>query len=107
MSTDFRIVFCSCPDRGTAKALAEKVLRQRLAGCVNIGATSTSMYWWDDHLHSDDEVVLTIKTTTGQLPELFSALQQAHPYDVPELLAVPVSEGGNEYLDWLAQVVRS
>lgn len=107
MSTDFRIVFCSCPDRSSAKALAERVLRQRLAGCVNIGATSTSMYWWDDHLHSDDEVILTIKTSLSQLPELLTTLQQAHPYDVPELLAVPVAEGSEEYLKWLGQVVSS
>ncbi|MDX1706389.1 divalent-cation tolerance protein CutA [Pseudidiomarina sp.] len=107
MSTEFRIVFCSCPDRSSAKALAERVLRQRLAGCVNIGATSTSMYWWDDHLHSDDEVILTIKTSTSQLQELLSTLQQAHPYDVPELLAVPVAEGSDDYLKWLGQVVSS
>ncbi|RUO63498.1 divalent-cation tolerance protein CutA [Pseudidiomarina insulisalsae] len=104
MSASFQLVFCSCPDRGTAKAIAEKVLRARLAACVNIGAPSTSMYWWDDHLHSDEEVVLNIKTTTARLEALFETIQAAHPYDVAELIAIPITSGSDAYLGWLSEV---
>lgn len=104
MSASYHLVFCSCPDKNTAKAIAEKVLRARLAACVNIGAPSTSMYWWDDHLHSDEEVILNIKTTTSQLESLFEMVKAAHPYDVAELIAVPIQAGSEGYLQWLTEV---
>jgi periplasmic divalent cation tolerance protein len=106
MSTSFRIVLCSCPNLATAKALADKLLRARLVGCVNIGAQSTSMYWWEDHIHSEEEVMLTMKTTAAQIGSLFDAIQQAHPYEVPEIIAVPISEGSDSYLSWLTKVTQ-
>lgn len=106
MSTSFRIVLCSCPNLATAKALADKLLRARLVGCVNIGAQSTSMYWWEDHIHSEEEVLLTMKTTESQISALFEAIQQAHPYEVPEMIALPISEGSANYLSWLAKVTQ-
>lgn len=104
MSASYYLVFCSCPDKSTAKAIAEKVLRARLAACVNIGGPSTSMYWWDDHLHSDEEVILNIKTTAPQLEALFAMVQAAHPYDVAELIATPIAAGSEAYLQWLTEV---
>lgn len=106
MSTSFRIVLCSCPSQAIAKALADKLLRAKLVGCVNIGAQSTSMYWWDDHIHSDEEVMLTMKTTEAQIAPLFEAIQKAHPYEVPEIIAVPISEGSEGYLRWLTKVIQ-
>lgn len=106
MSTSFRIVLCSCPNQATAKALADKLLRARLVGCVNIAAQSTSMYWWDDHIHSEEEVMLTMKTTEAQIAALFDAIQQAHPYEVPEIIAVPISAGSDSYLRWLTKVIQ-
>lgn len=107
MLHDYRLVLCSCPDKNTAKAIAEKVLRARAAACVNISSATTSMYWWDGHLHADDEVMLAIKTTTTKLDELFHLVQESHPYDVPELVAVPISEGSPAYLQWLADVTTA
>ncbi|WP_417666226.1 divalent-cation tolerance protein CutA [Pseudidiomarina sp.] len=107
MSSEHRLVICSCPDKHVAKAIADKVLRARRAACVNISAPSTSMYWWDDHIHADEEVLLQIKTTASELDELFKLIQTAHPYDVPELIAVPITEGSAEYLGWIKQVTQS
>ncbi|MBY6064319.1 divalent-cation tolerance protein CutA [Pseudidiomarina sediminum] len=104
MATDYSLVFCSCPDKNTAKAIAEKVLRARLAACVNISAPSTSLYWWDDHIHSDEEVMLTIKTQTTHLDALFESVQSAHPYEVAELIASPITKGSDAYLNWLKEV---
>ncbi|MDN7125053.1 divalent-cation tolerance protein CutA [Pseudidiomarina terrestris] len=105
MTTSFQVVLCSCPDKGTAKAIAEKVLRARLAACVNIGAPSTSIYWWDDHLHSDEEVMLAIKTSQQHLEALIAMVEAAHPYDVAELIALPVTAGSEAYLSWLKEVI--
>lgn len=106
MSTEFRFVLCSCPDKHVAKAIADKVLRARLAACVNISAASTSMYWWDDHIHAEEEVTMQIKTTSASLNALFDLIQTAHPYDVPELIALPITEGSQSYLAWLTQVTQ-
>ena len=107
MQSEFRVVICSCPDKHVAKALADKVLRARLAACVNISAACTSMYWWDDHIHAEEEVLMHIKTTTDAIASLFDLIQTAHPYDVPELIAVPISEGSADYLAWMKQVTQS
>ncbi len=64
------------------------------------------MYWWEGSIHADEEVLLQMKTTTAAIEPLFALVQQAHPYDVPELLAVPVSDGSASYLDWVTQVVQ-
>lgn len=106
MQTDYRLVLCSCPDKHVAKAIADKVLRARLAACVNISAASTSMYWWDDHIHAEEEVVMQIKTTQQAVTALFDLIQTAHPYDVPELIALPITEGSQNYLAWLEQVTQ-
>ncbi|MDX1525915.1 MAG: divalent-cation tolerance protein CutA [Pseudidiomarina maritima] len=106
-SSTYRIVVCSCPSKQSAKAIAEKVLRARLAACVNISSPTTSMYWWDDHIHADEEVLLQIKTTVGCLEALFALVQQTHPYDVAELIAVPITEGSPDYLNWITQVTQS
>lgn len=105
-TSEFRLVLCSCPDKNTAKALAEKALRAKLAACVNISAPSTSMYWWENHIHSDEEVTLAIKTTEGHIVSLFALVQEAHPYEVPELIAIPISEGSSAYLAWLEKVTQ-
>ncbi len=106
MFTEFRIVLCSCPNQATAKALADKLLRARLVGCVNITAQSTSMYWWEDHIHSEEEVMLMMKTTTAHVDALFAAIQKAHPYEVPEIIAIPIAEGSSDYLRWLTKVTH-
>lgn len=103
----YRLVLCSCPSVAVAKALADKVLRARLVACVNIGPQSTSMYWWQDHLHSEEEVVLSMKTTAAQMPALTTAITEAHPYEVPEIIALPIIAGHEPYLSWLDQVTQA
>ena len=107
MTTEHRLVICSCPDKHVAKALADKILRARCAACINISAPCTSMYWWDDHIHADEEVLLQIKTTVGSLDALFELIQTAHPYDVPEIVALAITEGSESYLNWITQVTQS
>lgn len=104
MNSEHRLVICSCPDKLVAKALADKILRARTAACVNISAPSTSMYWWDDHIHAEEEVLLQIKTTAVQLDALFELIHTAHPYEVPEIIALTITSGSDDYLAWIKQV---
>ena len=98
-----RVVLCNAPpDR--AEALARAVLDARLAACVNIVPGVVSLYWWKGAVCRDAESTLLIKTRAELVPALTEALRAAHPYDVPEVIALPLAGGeGNEaYRAWVA-----
>lgn len=95
------IVLCTTPDKATATALARLALRRKLAACVNLLPGMTSMYHWQEQLECSEEVQLIFKSDTEHQQDLLSLLKQAHPYDVPELLVIPVQHGDSEYLSWL------
>lgn len=99
--SDALLVITSLPDRGTAESLAEKLITAGLAACVNISATVTSVYRWQEEVQRDNEVLLTIKTRTGRYAELQDAIVAAHPYELPEVIAVPITAGLPEYLAWI------
>jgi periplasmic divalent cation tolerance protein len=96
------LVLTTLPDRAAAEALARSLVEARLAACVNIGAPVDSLYHWRDRIETASEIPVTIKTDK----RLFSAVQQAirgaHPYELPEVIAVPIVDGYRPYLDWIA-----
>lgn len=101
MNRDACIALCTCPDRATAERLAEGLVEQRLAACVNVLPGIRSVYRWQDQVERADEVQLIIKTRTSAWSRLEHFIGQAHPYDTPELIAVPITNGLPAYLEWL------
>jgi periplasmic divalent cation tolerance protein len=101
MDTPSLLVLTTLPDHAAARALAERLVAERLAACVNILAPCTSVYRWRGAVESATEVPLLIKTAAERYPALESALRAAHPYELPELIAVPVTQGLAAYLDWV------
>lgn len=95
------LVFTTAPDADTARRLAQLLLGRRLAACVSTNSV-TSTYRWQGAIEQAEEVALTIKTTSARYPEIEAAILDVHPYDVPEILALPVSHGSAPYLAWLA-----
>jgi periplasmic divalent cation tolerance protein len=95
------IVFCTCPDRTSAEALAQSLVEQRLAACVSVLPGVRSTYRWQGEVESADEVQLQIKTTRARFDALRGAVQAAHPYELPELIAVEAAAGLDRYLDWI------
>lgn len=93
-------VFITAPDKESGKRVARHLLEKRLAACVNITPVS-SMYWWEGKLEESDEVLLIAKTTTDKLEELVKEAKAVHPYQVPEIIAVPIVGGYKEYLGWV------
>jgi len=98
----FLVLLASFPDRAGAQAFAEALLRQRLAACVNLMAPCTSVYRWKGALETAEEVPVVIKTRASLYPAVEAELRRLHPYEVPELLALPVQAGLPAYLEWIA-----
>ncbi|MCM8564620.1 divalent-cation tolerance protein CutA [Thauera linaloolentis] len=96
------IVFTSLPDTASAQALATAVVEAGLAACVNILAPCRSVYRWQGAVERADEVPLLIKTTRARYAGLEAAIRARHPYELPEIVAVPVVLGLPGYLDWVA-----
>jgi len=101
------LVLTNLPDRASADRVANTLVTEGLAACVNVLAECTSVYRWQGKIEHTNEVPLLIKTTRATYPQLESALRQLHPYEVPEIIALPVSAGLPEYLNWVAQETRA
>jgi periplasmic divalent cation tolerance protein len=96
------LVLTNLPDRAAAEQLADSLVEMRLAACVNILAPCLSVYRWKGALQRDEEHPMLIKTTAECYPALEAAIRAGHPYELPEIIAVPVERGLPAYLDWVA-----
>jgi periplasmic divalent cation tolerance protein len=101
MPNDFLLVLCSFSDIAEAKSCATELVKQKLAGCVNLITGVTSFYQWEGELREDSECLLVIKTTHVNYENVESFLKANHSYDVPEIIAVPITQGSEDYLNWL------
>lgn len=96
------LVITNCPDTVVAEDLARALVAERLAACVNILAPCRSIYRWQGVVETAAEVPLLIKTSRERYPALEAAIRERHPYEVPEILALPIEKGYPAYLDWIA-----
>jgi periplasmic divalent cation tolerance protein len=96
------IVLTNVPDHALATALARALLDQRLAACVNIGAPMESIYHWRGGIETGEEVPVAIKTRSALYSDVERAIRKIHPYDTPEIIAIPIVDGDARYLAWLA-----
>jgi periplasmic divalent cation tolerance protein len=96
------LVLTNLPDRAAAERIADALIDQQLAACVNILAPCRSVYRWKGQVQHDEEHPLLIKTTAERYPALEQALRAAHPYELPEIIAVPIERGLPAYLAWVA-----
>lgn len=101
------MVLCNVPDAALAQQIAEALVGEQLAACVNIMAPCRSVYRWQGKLENASEVPLQIKTTAAAYPALQARLLQLHPYEVPEIVALPLAAGLPAYLTWVAAEVLS
>jgi len=97
------VVFCTCPDRQSAEDIASALVQARLAACVNLVPDITSIYRWQDSLRREPECLLLIKTTAARFEALRGRLHALHPYDLPEIVGLPISHGDPAYLQWLTE----
>jgi len=96
------LVLTNLPDRAAAERIADLLVERRLAACVNILAPCRSVYRWKGAVQHDEEHPMLIKTTAERYPAMEAAIREAHPYELPEIVAVPIERGLPAYLDWVA-----
>ena len=101
MTDPVLLCYCTCPDDASAARLAEALVEERLAACVNRLPGVSSTYRWEGKLSTGVEVLLLLKTTAARFEALKTRLLELHPYALPELIAVPVERGHAAYLDWV------
>ena len=108
MKIKFLTVFCSYPklegnEANSAATLIEKLLKEKVAACVSRVESITSAFIWQGHLDNVNEELWIIKTTKAQFPKLCETIKKYHPYDCPEIVALPIIAGNPEYLSWLEE----
>ncbi|KAJ8263899.1 hypothetical protein GJAV_G00142860 [Gymnothorax javanicus] len=97
--------FVTCPNEQVAKDLARGMVEKKLAACVNIVPKITSVYEWQGKIEEDNEVLLMIKTRSTKVSALAEYVRSNHPYEVAEVISLPIDQGNPPYLNWLGQVV--
>ena len=101
------LVLTNLPERAAAERLAGLLVEKRLAACVNVLAPCRSVYRWQGAVRHDEEHPMLIKTTAERYPALEQALRSGHPYELPEIIAVPIERGLPAYLEWVAAETKT
>jgi periplasmic divalent cation tolerance protein len=103
--TDKLIVFVTCENREQAERIAQSVVEEKLAACVNVLPAIRSCFIWEEKLTWSDEVLLLIKTTTGRFDQLEVRIRALHTYSIPEIIGVPIEDGLASYVQWIERAV--
>ncbi|HEY8427476.1 MAG TPA: divalent-cation tolerance protein CutA [Sandaracinaceae bacterium] len=100
------LVLCTAPDAEVGAKLARGLVEARLAACVNVVPGLRSFYVWKGEVHDEPEVQLLVKTRRSRFDALSAWIAEHHPYEVPEIVALPIEAGAKSYLDWLEEQTR-
>ncbi|MDX3906947.1 MAG: divalent-cation tolerance protein CutA [Pigmentiphaga sp.] len=106
-ATDLVLLLSNAPDVETARRIGRHLVDAGLAACVNVGAPVWSIYRWQGKVDTADEIPLLIKTTVSRTRAVREAIVALHPYEVPEVVAVPITDGLPAYLDWVRQETQN
>jgi periplasmic divalent cation tolerance protein len=106
MSNQILMVYCTMPEGDVPASIARTVVEEKLAACANLVPAVRSIYRWKGEVCDDSEVLAILKTTDDRFEALRARLVELHPYDCPEVLAVPVAKGHEDYLRWVVEQSR-
>jgi periplasmic divalent cation tolerance protein len=103
MSENQIVIFCTTPDRGSGETLAKGLVEERLAACVNVAPGLLSTYRWQGKVEQAEECLLIIKTLGGRFEDVKRYIEANHPYELPEIIALPIDSASPEYTKWLTE----
>ena len=104
--TEYLQVITTTETREQAETIARSVVEKRLAACAQIVGPISSTYWWKDKIETADEWLLLLKSRNDLYPDLEQAIRNIHPYEVPEIVALPIAHGSASYLQWMGAELR-
>ena len=108
MAAEFIVALITAPSREVGERIADALVQGKLAACVNIVGPIRSVYTWEGKMCHDEEVLLVAKTTLEVFQrEFMSAVKSLHPYDVPEIIALPIIGGSGAYLQWVESATKA
>ncbi len=103
---EYILVLITCPNQNQALKIKEVLLKKRLAACINLIEKVDSFFWWQGKIDAAQEVLLLIKTSKDLFDELCIEVKRIHGYSVPEIIAIPITKGNKEYLEWLKENLK-
>jgi periplasmic divalent cation tolerance protein len=95
------LIFCTVPDNNEAKSIARLLIEKKLAACCSIMPNLVSIFSWDDAIEEANELLLLIKTSQKKYEQVEKEIKMVHSYSVPEIIATPITEASQAYLDWI------
>lgn len=103
--TECRQLTTTLPDREAAQRLGRRLVEERLAACAQVAGPVSSVYWWEGEVETAAEWYCHVKTLAARVPDLIARIRELHPYEKPEIISVPVTEGDAGYLRWIEESV--
>lgn len=107
MTTHYQIILCTCPDFETANKIAHHLVTSKLAACINILPSVTSVYEWQGQIETAQEQLLLIKSCQTHYARIEADIKCLHPYELPEVIAVAIENGLPDYLKWISSCILS
>lgn len=101
-----RIAIITVP-RDEARSLAKGIIEERLGACVNIVPKVESVYWWDNKVQTEEESILIVKSIEAKVGQLVDFVKENHPYEIPEIIVLPLTEGLPDYINWVMDVMAT
>jgi periplasmic divalent cation tolerance protein len=106
MDNEYLVIFCTVPDEDIARKISNDLVNEKLAACCNIVRGIRSIYTWKNQICDDSEQLLIIKTKKNAYKKLEDKINNIHPYDVPEIIAISIDKGSEKYLKWINENVK-
>lgn len=103
---NYAIIFTTVSTKEEGYGIANELVQNKLAACVNIVPKVHSVYDWEDQIQNDEELLLLIKTTKEREKDIYHTIESLHSYDTPELITIPINRGSQPYLQWLENSVQ-
>ena len=99
--TTYTVIFITAPSTEEARQISKRLLQQKKAACVNIIPKVNSLFWWENKIDSAEESLLVVKTKTSAIPDIIKLVKEEHSDTVPEIIALPIIDGNQDYLKWI------
>ncbi len=100
------VIYTTCPDSATAESITSKLLQAKQVACVNLLPGIKSQYWWEGKIQKDKEVLVILKTRQSLFKAVEETIKNNHPYQIPEIIALPILQGNASYVSWIHDSVR-